>query len=530
MGTSARLAVLGVAIATAATVTATAAYAKPPTDTSALREAVTAKGIFAHEQAFQDIADAGDGSRAGGTAGYDRSADYVADLLADAGYQVSRQVFQYDVFFETADPAFERVSPDARTYAPGDDFLTMEYSGSGDVTAPVQAVDVVLPPGAEANTSTSGCEAEDFAGFTEGNVALIQRGSCTFRLKAENADAAGASAVLIFNEGQEGRTDTLAGTLSAPLVSLPVLGTSFAVGEELHQLSQSGETTVHVVTQTGSERVTTENVIADTPTGREDRTVVVGAHLDSVPAGPGINDNGSGSGTILEIALQMAELGIEPTNRVRFAFWGAEESGLIGSTHYVDQLSKDALKDIALNLNFDMVASPNYVRFVYDGDGSAFGLKGPAGSATIEQVFNDFFASEGLESAPTEFSGRSDYQAFINNKIPAGGLFTGAEGEKTEEQAQVYGGVAGEQYDPCYHQPCDSMTPVADGADADLYAQLAEDYDLEGNVNMNALEEMSDAAAHATLVFAMTNSSPGGAKSGGQSEGEATFTGHQLGR
>lgn len=530
MGKPARLAVLGVAIATAAaTATATAAYAQQPTDTSALREAVTAKGVFAHEQAFQEIADANGGARAGGTGGYDASADYVAGLLSDAGYEVTRQAFQYEVFFETADPVFERVDPEPRTYAQGDEFLTMEYSGSGDVTGAVEPVDVVIPPGA-ANSSTSGCEAEDFANFTEGNIALIQRGTCTFRQKAENAAAAGAAAALIFNEGQEGRTETVAGTLSAPLMDLPVLGASFAVGEELYQMSQSGPVTVHVMTQTASEVRTTENVIADTPTGREDRTVVAGAHLDSVPEGPGINDNGSGSAAILEIALQMAELGVEPRNRVRFAFWAAEESGLLGSTYYVDHLSKDALKDIALNLNFDMVASPNYVRFVYDGDGSAFGLKGPAGSAKIEQVFNDYFASQGLASAPTEFSGRSDYQAFINNGIPAGGLFTGAEGIKTEDQAATFGGVAGAQYDPCYHQACDSMTPVADGADADLYAQLADDYEMAGNVNLDALGEMSDAAAHATLVFAMAKSAPAGADSGGSGGAQAQFQGQHLQR
>lgn len=528
MGKPARLAVLGVAIATAVTTaTATAAYAKPPTDTSALREAVTAKGILAHEEAFQAIADANGGTRAGGTGGYDSSADYVAGKLSDAGYEVTRQAFQYDVFFETADPVFERVSPDPVTYTPGEEFLTMEYSGSGDATAALQPVDVQIPPAATPS-STSGCEAADFAGFTAGNVALIQRGTCTFRQKAENASAAGASAVVIFNEGQEGRTDTLAGTLSAPLVDLPVVGTSFAIGEDLFQRTQAGEVTVHVMTQTGSRRVTTQNVIADTPGGREDRTVVLGSHLDSVPAGPGINDNGSGSAMDLEIALQMAELGIEPTNRVRFAFWGAEESGLIGSTYYVDHLSKAELKDIALNLNFDMIASPNYVRFVYDGDGSAFGLTGPSGSAQIEEVFNDFFASQDLPTAPTAFDGRSDYQAFINNGIPAGGLFTGAEGVKTEEEAATYGGVVGQQYDPCYHQACDSMTPVADGADADVYAQLADDYNLAGNINMDAQEEMSDAAAHAALVFAMTESSPGGTKSSGGTKTE--FKGNKMQR
>jgi Zn-dependent M28 family amino/carboxypeptidase len=232
------------------------------------------------------------------------------------------------------------------------------------------------------------------------------------------------------------------------------------VGQEIYQLTQGGPVEARLAVFAEVQRKTTENVIADTRAGRTDRVVVVGAHLDSVLEGPGINDNGSGSSVILEIALQMSELGIEPTNQVRFAFWGAEESGLIGSTHYVNSLSKRQQKDIALYLNFDMVASPNYVRFVYDGDGSGFGIKGPTGSGRIEDIFTEFFQSERLASEPTAFDGRSDYQAFINAGIPAGGLFTGAEGVKSATQAATYGGVAGAAYDPCYHQACDSLTPV----------------------------------------------------------------------
>ena len=256
-------------------------------------------------------------------------------------------------------------------------------------------------------------------------------------------------------------------------------------------------------------------------------------------SGPGIEDNGTGSATLLETALQIAELGIEPRNTIRFAWWGAEEAGLIGSQFYVDSLSKSEAKDIELYLNFDMIGSPNYVRFVYDGDGSAFGLKGPSGSGSIEGVFEDYFESQDLASEPTEFSGRSDYDAFISAGIPAGGLFTGAEGAKTEEQAEIYGGLAtyeGEpvSYDPCYHQACDSMDPIGDGADAGLYEALNDAYGgaLEyngtiSNVNTLALEEMSDAAAHAILLFAMSTSSVNG--TGKASERAAVATGDHLG-
>jgi Zn-dependent M28 family amino/carboxypeptidase len=205
-----------------------------------------------------------------------------------------------------------------------------------------------------------------------------------------------------------------------------------------------------------------------------------------VPEGPGINDNGSGSAMILEIAEEMAELGIEPRNTVRFIWFGAEESGLLGSEYYVSQLSKREQKDIAVMLNFDMVASPNYVRFVYDGDA------GPTGSGNVEDVFLDYFASVGLPVEPTAFDGRSDYGPFIEQGIPAGGLFTGAEEIKTPEEQAIYGGTAGIAYDPCYHQACDTIE----------------------NINEEVLEQMADAASHAILTFAMTRSAVGGTAQG----------------
>lgn len=523
----------GAAIAVALAVSLAAAgfqsvSAAPPTDSSALRDAVTVEGIMEHEAAFQEIADQNNNTRASGTPGYDESADYVAGLLEGAGYEVTRQEFQYDQFSETADPVLDPTSPDLPPYTPGEDFITMEYSGSGDVTAPLQAVDVMIPPGAAANTSTSGCEASDFTGFTAGNIALVQRGTCTFRLKAENAEAAGAVGIIIFNEGQAGRTGPINGTLGGPGVTIPAVGASFAVGEELYNLLQQGPVTVRLATFTQVETVTTENVIAETTGGREDRTVVVGAHLDSVLEGEGINDNGSGSSTILEIALQMAQLGVEPTNQVRFIFFGAEESGLLGSEYYVSQLTKREIKDIAVMLNFDMVGSPNYVRFVYDGNGSATGISGPNGSGQVEDVFLRYFASQGLESEPTEFSGRSDYGPFIAVGIPAGGLFTGAEGIKTVEQAATYGGVAGLAYDPCYHQACDDL--VEPNEEPALEAAYGANV-LVGNINTKAIDEMSDAAAHAAFTFAMTSSAVQGTDKGStRSTKNLEFHGHQAQR
>jgi Zn-dependent M28 family amino/carboxypeptidase len=472
-----------------------------------------------HLAELQEIADANGDTRASGTPGYDASLDYIEKSLRDVGYTVTRQEFLFNAFDQLAPSVFERVSPDPETYAEGTDFFTAEYSGSGDAQAPIQAVDVVMPPGATASTSTSGCESADFTGFTRGNIALVQRGTCDFVVKAENAEQAGAAGVIIYNEGTPGapdRNDTLNPTLGdAADVDIPVVGTSFAIGAELFDLSRQGPVVVHLQTSTRiRQNVLTENLIAETPTGRDNQTVMAGAHLDSVPDGPGIEDNGTGSAALLEIALQMDKLGIQTRDTVRFAWWGAEEAGLVGSQRYVDSLSQSQLSDIDLYLNFDMIGSPNFGRFIYDGDGSAFGLSGPNGSESIEAVFESFFASQGLATLPTAFDGRSDYDAFIAAGIPAGGLFTGAEDVKTADEARLFGGIAGEAFDPCYHQACDSLTPVADGADRQLYRAIDRAYNRAltwqgtiSNVNQTVLGEMSDAAAHAIFTFAMQDAS-----------------------
>ncbi|PWB96635.1 M28 family metallopeptidase [Homoserinimonas hongtaonis] len=439
-----------------------------------LAKQVTAKNILGHLNAFQKIADANGGNRQSGAPGHVASAEYVEFQLRKAGYKPVRQEFSYEQFVEGAS-TFAQVTPNAVSYVDQTDYDVMDYSGAGTVTGEIVAVDVNL---AGDRVNTSGCEAEDFAGFAAGSIALVQRGTCTFGEKVANATAAGAAAVIVFNQGNgEDRSGLLFGTLSAPQASIPALGAPFAVGESLAAVPG---TTVSIAIEASVTTVNTFNVIADTKKGNPDATVVVGAHLDGVAEGPGINDNASGSGAILETAIQLAKSKATPQNRVRFAFWSGEEDGLLGSTHYVSQLTEAEIAQHAANLNFDMVGSPNFVRFVYDGDGSEFGSVGPEGSAQIEALFSEFFAGQGLASEPTEFDGRSDYAAFIDAGIAAGGLFTGADGVKTEDQAAVYGGTAGETYDQCYHSACDTIA----------------------NINVTVLDQMADAIAYATQTYA----------------------------
>ncbi|MGV9302512.1 M28 family metallopeptidase [Nonomuraea sp. NPDC003727] len=469
-----------------------AAPAGADPDPAAFGMSITAPRVKRHLEKLQQIAEANGGTRASGTPGFDQSVDYVAGRLRKAGYQVTLQEFEFPFFRELEKATLARTAPTPKTYVLATDFATMTYSGSGDVTGTVQAVDLVLPP-APAPSSTSGCEPSDFAGFTPGNIALLQRGTCTFQAKVANAQAAGASAVIVFNEGQPGREGLLNGTVGVP-ATIPVVGTTFATGNEL----AAAGTVVQVKTMTESDpHRKTRNVIAENRFGDPDKVVALGSHLDSVVAGPGINDNGSGSAAVLETALRLAPL---PTrNRLRFHFWGAEELGLLGSKHYVAGLSAEEKAKIKLYLNFDMIASPNYVFGIYDGDNSdgVGAPAGPPGSDEIEKLFEQYFTAVGRPFVGTDFTGRSDYGPFIEAGIPAGGLFTGAEGVKTEAEATRFGGEAGAAYDKCYHQECDTVT----------------------NINDEALAINSGAVATAAAVYAYSKDLPGGGTPGSTAPG-----------
>ena len=472
-----------------------------PNNSPKLRAAVTPAGILEHEGVFDNLSDSLGGNRLAGAPGHDASAQYVADTAAAAGLDVSfhelrlrprlpRRLHAAGAGRESGGPAASscRGSPALRSGATSARCTTRR---STDITAPVWAIDLNLDPAAPVNSSTSGCQASDYNGMPDGAIALVQRGTCTFAEKFKLADRSGAGGMILFNEGQPGRTVPLWFDVTG--IDVPSMAASYDDrGGSRQRRRERGTRGSRPASRStgGPGTYPTRNVIAETPNGDPDNVIVVGGHLDSVGVGPGINDNGSGSATILEIAEQLAAVNLR--NKVRFIWFSAEESGLLGSEAYVASLPDAERDKIAAMLNFDMIGSPNFVRFVYDGDlsdseppeGGA-----PAGSAEIEELFLDYFASQGLATEPTAFDGRSDYGPFIEAGIPAGGLFTGAEGIKTAEQAAVFGGVAGQQYDPCYHLGCDDLL----------------------NLSNPALDQMSDATAHATITLAMSTESIDGA-------------------
>jgi Zn-dependent M28 family amino/carboxypeptidase len=407
-------------------------------------EAVTVEGLRAHLEALQRIADEHEGTRASGTPGYDASVEYVVEQLRDAGYEPRLQPVTYTDTRERAPAEVAQVSPETRTYAEAEDFVPLRYSGSGDVEAVLEPVD--------ADSETSGCEESDFDGFEQGSIALIRRGGCFFMVKVGNAVSAGAAAVLVFNDGSPGHETPIEATLIRP-AELPALSLANDLGEKLARAEQPVR--MHVSTSFSVEEVEAANVLADLPGVEQAGALLVGAHLDSVASGPGINDNGSGVAAVLELAKQARRLGFRPEAPIRFAFWAGEEAGLIGSTRYVESLGDGADDEVAAVVNLDMLGSRNAEAFVYEGE------------ATIEESLAEAVRDEGLEPVPVDLTGQSDHAAFAEAGVPVGGLFSGADDPDP----------GGEPHDECYHRACDGVD----------------------NVDLETLEQLADAASVAVV-------------------------------
>ncbi|TCK20432.1 M28 family metallopeptidase [Pseudonocardia endophytica] len=422
---------------------APAAVAADPGLPSRLAGQVSGRSATTHLQSLERIADANGGNRASGTPGYDASVDYVVGVLRQAGYDVQTPTFEARTFSTQSERLTlgnEPVRATALGFSPA--------TPPAGITAPI----VVIPPAPQ--DPTPGCDASDYAQFPRGAVALVQRGVCPFGQKSQLAGAAGAAAVIVAN------TDDT--PIQATLGETPgVVPSASVTRTDGGRLAARAGTPVTLTLATTIRQITSRNVVAQTRTGDPAKVVTAGAHLDSVPEGPGINDDGSGTAALLEIATRM---GASPPvgQAVRFAWWGAEEAGLVGSTKYVEGLSEADRRAIAVYLNFDMVGSPNPGYLAYDGDNSDNVGEGPGppGSGVLEQVLVDGLAAVGVRAQGTDFDGRSDYGPFIEAGIPSGGLFTGAEENKTAEQAQLWGGEAGRAYDPCYHQRCDRVSNV----------------------------------------------------------------------
>ena len=402
------------------------------------RQRVTVAGMFAHLRALQQIADRHGGNRAAGTAGDRASVDYVAGRLREAGYRVKVQPVSFPYFDERGDPRVRIGRQDL------DGMRTLTYSAGGEAAGALREID---PRTGEAGERDAGCRLNDFAGLPDRAVALIERGTCRLRSKVDNAARAGASAVVIFNDGRPGREDAVAGTLVSPGARIPAVFASFAVGR---RLAAAEGRRVRIGVRAVSEKRATANVVADLPGRGSSGVVMAGAHLDSVADGPGINDNGSGVAALLEAAEALAAAPPGRRLALRFGFWGAEELGLIGSKRYVSGLKPKELGRIAAYVNLDMVGSRNGGRFLYAGDDAE------AVASTARRVLG----RAGVELQDTDLNKGSDHASFDRAGVPVTGLFSGASEVKSSEQRRLWGGRSGAPFDRCYHRACDRVSGI----------------------------------------------------------------------
>ncbi|KAF2262228.1 aminopeptidase-like protein Y [Lojkania enalia] len=317
-----------------------------------------------------------------------------------------------------------------------------------------------------------GCQSTDFPEEVAGSVAFIKRGTCPFGTKSENAGRAGAIAAIVYNYEK----DPVQGTLGTPS---PYHVASFGLsGEEaepiIKRLKQGKYVDAIAYIDAEVKSILTVNIIAQTTEGDTENVVMLGAHSDSVAEGPGINDDGSGSLSLLEVATQLTKYSVN--NAVRFAWWAGEEEGLLGSDYYVYALPEEENKKIRLFMDYDMMGSPNFAYQIYN----ATNALNPEGSEELRDLYIAWYEEQGLNYTFIPFDGRSDYDGFIRNGIPGGGIATGAEGIKTKKEQEQFGGKAGDWYDPCYHQLCDDV----------------------GNVNMTAWVVNTKLIAHSVATYA----------------------------
>ncbi|KAJ2777923.1 hypothetical protein GGI15_004344 [Coemansia interrupta] len=446
--------------------------------------ALHTQNILTHLDHLLDIARAHNNSRSV-TNGHAASAQYVIGKLREhkVDCDVHVQRFVSPVWTQDAEPRFELRGAVGVEFLHATDFRVMRYGGS----EPASLRDVGLATVEDACTA----EAHD---KVAGRVAVVRpSGKCPLFEQAFLMEQMGARAVVFVRSARyrvpsNARVRLVDWKEGDPLMSVPVLSVTHSVGQVLRSTAEGGR--VSIETHGRIELAQTFNVVCVGRQGAEGDTVVVGAHLDSVAGGPGINDNGSGAMSALEILLTLTRIGYRPRNRLVFAWWGAEEDGLLGSRHFARVLAhgwrnrwSDAERlglrwhDIALNLNFDMLASPNYIALVHNGTDAPRDAR--AGSQRIQRVFEDYFVRHDYPYKVTDMLAGSDFLPFVDNGVPAGGVLTGAGEIKSIEDRIEHGGLADAPLDTCYHRDCDTVL----------------------NINLVALHKMSKAAMYAVSTL-----------------------------
>ncbi|KAI0391378.1 aminopeptidase [Xylariaceae sp. FL0594] len=440
------------------------AGSKPLVNTESLQAQISIDSLFERANALYEIAKTseeewGHPTRVIGSKGHQKTLEYIAAEIERLGdyYTYSTQPFPAVMgqVFESRLVLGHSVPSSANPMS-----LTPPTAHKQPVYG-----DLVLVKGV-------GCKASDYPDKVRGNIAFIERGSCAFGTKSELAGAAGAVAAVIFNSEPDGMSGTLGTPTPHHVATFGLSGEEAAPIVEKLKAGKVVDSIAFIDSIVST--INTTNIIIQTTEGDPDNCVMLGAHSDSVGEGPGINDDGSGSLTLLEVATRLTNFTVN--NCVRFAWWAGEEEGLLGSDYYVDVLPEEENKKIRLFMDYDMMGSPNFAYQIYNATDAA----NPEGSEQLRNLYVDWYESKGLNYTFIPFDGRSDYDAFIKNGIPGGGIATGAEGVKTKREQRMFGGKAGDWYDPCYHQLCDDV----------------------GNVNATAWLVNTQLVAHSVATFA----------------------------
>ncbi|ORY01747.1 aminopeptidase-like protein Y [Clohesyomyces aquaticus] len=421
---------------------------KPLINSTAIQELISGERLMVRAKKMFEIAKLGESeynhpTRVIGSAGHLGTLNYIYETILQLGdyYTISNQSF----------PAVSGNVYESRLVLGNHVSKSAAPMGLTPPTKDKQPVhgDVVL-------VKNDGCAYSDYPAEVAGNIAFILRGTCPFGTKSEHAGRAGAVAAIVYNYEK----DNVQGTLGNPS---PFHVATFGLsGEEAEPIIKKlkNKDRVDAIAYIDAEvkSILTVNIIAQTTQGDPDNCVMLGGHSDSVAEGPGINDDGTGTMSLLEVATQLTKFSVN--NCVRFAWWAGEEEGLLGSDYYIYSLPAVENKKIRLFMDYDMMASPNFAYQIYNATNAV----NPTGSEELRDLYIDWYTKQGLNYTFIPFDGRSDYDGFIRNGVPGGGIATGAEGIKTKKEEKMFGGKAGEWYDPCYHQLCDNVGNVNEKA------------------------------------------------------------------
>ncbi|CAF1004987.1 unnamed protein product [Rotaria magnacalcarata] len=453
--------------------------------------------VMKHLDELQAIATASSGNRAVETIGFNRTLDYITNFLSvNTKFKIKRTFFNLRNFQLLRNPTLSStVNGVVKTHIYSTNPAIGEFNHPLYTTSANISSDILITA-----IPNLGCSDDDWLAARPapaGLVAIVKRGGCAFQSKGTLASKYNVAALLLYNDG------TTPSNMRPTKINLgqnnrvPALFLSYDLGKSLVTAANdpSQVATVRLTIVTDNELNPVGNICADTTTGDPTQTIVIGSHSDSVPAGPGINDNGSGSAANLALAAALSSL-LQTSNypaykyRIRFCWWGAEELGLLGADYHVSEAIKSSvvgerIADYLVNINLDMLGSPNFIFGIYDGKTASSTTPATAkpGSNKMTALFQDWFNRNQLPWDYTNFDGRSDYGPFLAAGIAAGGLFSGADAMKTTEQVNRYAamlgrnlsGMASIRQDICYHQSCDKTT----------------------NINKFALEKMVKATAYA---------------------------------